>query len=126
MDDRIAALLKLSFRVADARDANAAIADVRGDGKRRSYEMVLAPDATFEQLAAEVVPRVVYHLECVRAHLPQCEGVFLSIFVGERLHFVEPALFLGLCGEYMGLSLEAMARRFGPPKKPRPPPLLLA
>ena len=48
----------------------------------RSYELVLSGWETF---LYEQVPKLVYHLESIGAFLPDCRGVLISAFVGERL-----------------------------------------
>ena len=86
MSDRLDDLLQPAFREVSAREANAAIARARreragGDPDDedapalRSYEMVLT---TFEAFATELLPKLVYHLESVGAHLPDCRGVIVT------------------------------------------------
>jgi hypothetical protein len=125
MDARLQRLLDLREREAAARDANREIARFRDDMSERapearsfSYEVVLREDATFEQVARDVLPRLVYHLECMGAPLPECAGVFLSVFEGPRLHFILAAQFVGLCAEMLGTTTALLARKHGPSLQP--------
>lgn len=125
-DSRLDALLALAFREVDAREANAAIDAERSESRRRSYEVVLPDGATFDYLLEKVVPRAVYHLESIGAHLPACEGVFFSIFVGERLYFVAAGAVMRAAADALGLAPAELVRRFGPAAPPSSPPLLLS
>jgi hypothetical protein len=79
----------------------------------RSYELLLAPDATFEEFAARHLPRLVYHLESIGAHLPRAAGVVVCLFVGESLHFLQAGeLISGVCAE-LGISAQELSRRHG-------------
>src|SRR5947209_18381466 len=93
MDAKLEELLRPSFREVPAREANQAIARARreraggdpddDDGPAlRSYELVLSD---WQKLVEEQVPKLVYHLESIGAFLPECRGVLISAFLGERL-----------------------------------------
>jgi hypothetical protein len=100
MDQKLKELLEPAFREVPAREANREIARARreqagGDPDDddapavRSYELVLT---TWESFVREQLPKLIYHLESVGARLPECRGVMLSVFVGERLWFIEAKL----------------------------------
>jgi hypothetical protein len=114
---RVPELPELAFRTADAKDANAAIAEVReaeGHGQPvRSYELIWPDDANEEWLLKSALPRLVYHLESLRARPPSFAGVVLSIFTGARLHFVRAADFLPAAGRLVSLTVEQMYAQFG-------------
>ena len=117
MEEKIRELLQDAFSEAAARDANVAIARARrpeGDdeGARslRSYEIILTGFGAF---ANELLPKLVYHLESVGAHLPECRGVLIAAFVGDRLHFVHAKAFVARACALLGVSAEELVRRHG-------------
>jgi hypothetical protein len=121
MEDRLRELLEPAFRDVPAREANLAIARARrekagGDPDdedapaHRSYEMVLT---TWEAFVGELLPKLVYHLESVRAHLPECRGVIISAFLGERLYFVEAGPFMQRICRMLGVTPEQLIIRHG-------------
>jgi hypothetical protein len=117
MEDRLRELLLPAFREVDAREANEAIASARrekagsdsGD-ELRSYELVLT---TWDAFVREQVGKLVYHLESMGAHLPDCRGVLISAFLGDRLYFVEAHAFVAQAGRMLGLTAEQLSERYG-------------
>jgi len=114
-------LLQDSFAEAAPRDANSAILRARreragGDPDDedapvlRSYEIILG---SFESFARDQLPKLVYHLESVGAHLPQCRGVLIAAFAGDRLYFVEADKFVARACAFLGVSAEELVRRHG-------------
>lgn len=96
--DRLSQLLALAFAEGDAREANALISAQReavaGEvGSAWSYEVALSGEAPVERLLTEY-PRLVDFLACRGTR--RGEGVFLSLFRGERLYFVYVPDALGL------------------------------
>lgn len=121
VEEKLKALLEPAFRDVPACEANAAIARARreqagGDPEDddapivRSYEVVLS---TWEHFATEQVPKLVYHLESVGARLPDCRGVMISAFAGERLYFVEAREFLARACVLLGVSPAQLVERHG-------------
>ncbi len=109
--DRLAQLLSLAFAEGEAREANALISAQReavaGEvGSAWSYEVDLSGEAPVARLVAETLPRLVEFLDCRGTR--GGEGVFLSLFRGERLYFVYVPDALGL--------LEAWAAGQGEPQ----------
>ena len=97
MQEKLRELLEPAFREVPAREANQAISRARreragGDPDDddapalRSYEIVLS---TWETFLRDQLPKLVYHLESIGAHLPGCKGVMISAFAGDRLFFVD-------------------------------------
>ncbi|OLE63458.1 MAG: hypothetical protein AUG04_05230 [Deltaproteobacteria bacterium 13_1_20CM_2_69_21] len=74
------------------------------------YEIILTGFAAF---ASDLLPKLVYHLESIGAHLPDCRGVLIAAFVGERLHFVEAKAFIARACEILGVAPEELVRRNG-------------
>ncbi|MGZ6124172.1 MAG: STAUR_1299 family protein [Myxococcales bacterium] len=114
-------LVQDAFSEAAAQDANVAISRVRrqragGDPDDedapgvRSYEIILAG---FEAFARDLLPKLVYHLESIGAHLPQCRGVMIAAFAGERLYFIEAQKFVARVCRMLGVSAEELVRRHG-------------
>jgi hypothetical protein len=135
MSDRLDELLRPAFREVPAREANAAIARARreraggdpddADGRaQRSYEMVLT---TFEAFATELLPKLVYHLESVGARLPDCRGVIISAFRGERLFFLEAKDLVARACSMLGVTAQQLVdlHGTGEERRPRQEPLLL-
>lgn len=121
MDDRLRELLQDAFEEVPAQEANAAIARVRreraggsagdeGGPQYRAYEMVLG---SFARFANELLPKLVYHLESIGAHLPRCRGVVIAAFLGDRLYFVDAAAFVARAGKMVGVSADELVRRHG-------------
>jgi len=132
VDDRLRELLSAAFRTVRARDANSEIAKARAEAAEegaapsrrsrgeqggtplsRSYEMVLDPAATFATFAADILPRLVYHLESIGARPPGCKGVLVAIFDGEDLHFVQAGDLLSRAAELSSVPVDELFRRHG-------------
>lgn len=136
MEDKLRELLQDAFAEAAARDANSAIARARrqragGDPEDddapalRSYEIILA---SFEPFARELLPKLVYHLESIGAHLPDCRGVMIAAFAGDRLYFVDAKAFVARACHLLGVTPGELVRRHGTGERRGPAadaPLLL-
>lgn len=114
-------LVQDAFSEAAARDANSAISRVRrgsagGDPANddaptlRSYEIILTG---FDGFARDLLPKLVYHLESIGAQLPECRGVVISAFAGERLYFVEARKFVSRACRMLGVTADELVRRHG-------------
>jgi hypothetical protein len=147
VDDKLRELLSAAFRTVRARDANSEIAKARsesaGEGASpsrrsrgeecetplsRSYEMVLDPQATFASFAADVLPRLVYHLESIGARPPGCKGVLVAIFDGEDLHLAKAGDLVARAAALSSVPVEEIFRRHGTGESrtaERGPPLAL-
>jgi hypothetical protein len=121
MEEKLRELLQDAFAESAARDANTAIARARreragGDPDDehgpalRAYELVLTG---FEAFARDLLPKLVYHLESIGAHLPHARGVLIAAFVGDRLYFIEAGLFVARASLLLGVSAEELVRRHG-------------
>lgn len=117
MDARIERLLNLHFEEAPAIEANARIQAVRerlgAEKQATSYEVLLPKGADWSWFEQNVVPRMVYHLECLGVRPPEAPGVFLSVFEGETLYFLHARDVFALVGELMALTPEELLVRFG-------------
>jgi hypothetical protein len=136
VDEKVRELLQDAFSEAPSPDANAAISRMRrerGGGNpddeeapaARSYEIILT---AFDGFARDLLPKLVYHMESIGAHLPACRGVVISAFVGERLYFVEADKFLARACRILGVTADELVRRYGTGEQRtavRPEPLLL-
>jgi len=121
MDEKLDQLLSAAFREVPAREANAAIARTRreraggdpddDDGPAlRSYELVLT---SFETFARDLLPKLVYHLESLGAHLPECRGVLISAFRGERLFFLDAGELISRACSILGVTPDQLVARHG-------------
>ncbi|HUJ29106.1 MAG TPA: STAUR_1299 family protein [Myxococcales bacterium] len=121
MGDKLRELLQPAFREVPAREANQAIARARrekGGGDPddedapalRSYEVILN---SWQAFAEEQLPKLVYHLESVGAHLPQCKGVIISAFLGERLFFVEARELVAKACALLSVSPDELVAKYG-------------
>jgi hypothetical protein len=133
VDPRLARLLEIAYRTVPAAEANRAISEAREEAAAsgaaasrpprgggagaaplaRSYELVLDPEGQWEQFAAEVLPRLVYHLESLGARPPSCKGMVVAAFVGDRLHFLHAGEMIQRVAELSGISVEELFRRHG-------------
>lgn len=119
MDDRLDQLLRLAFRTVPAAQANQAIDLVRRGGGEaggatvRAYEVVLGPDADFASFAREQLPKLVYHLESIGAHLPEARGVLLAIFAGAELRFVHAGEAMARICQLLGETPAQLVERYG-------------
>src|ERR1700753_4251036 len=110
MAPRLLQLLGPAYLQVPAQSANEAIARERlrsGDEARplRSYELVLT---TFEAFARDLLPKLVYHLESIGAHLPQAGGVLVAAFLGDQLYFLEAQAFIASACELLEVAPEAV------------------
>jgi hypothetical protein len=154
MDDALRTLIGLAWKTVPASEANDAIARARraaaageaglaaapagaspvhddeGDGAlARSYELLLAPTATLTSFGQSQLPRLVYHLESIGAHLPHAGGVLLCVFEGENLHFLHTGEFITAAAQALGLTVEQLVEKHGTGESRtavRGPPLLLS
>jgi hypothetical protein len=121
VEERLRELVQDAFSEAAARDANTAISRARRERAGgnpddqdapglRSYEIILGG---FEAFARDLLPKLVYHLESVGAHLPQCRGVVIAAFVGERLYFVDAQKFVARACGMLGVTADELVRRHG-------------
>jgi hypothetical protein len=121
VEEKVRELVQDAFSEAAARDANTAIARIRreragGDPADdeapalRSYEIILSG---FEGFARELLPKLVYHLESIGSHLPQCRGVVISAFAGERLYFIDAQKFVSRACRMLGITADELVRRHG-------------
>lgn len=86
--------LDLAFDETDAPNASAAISHHRTQredaGMRaRSYEVVPRPDDTLLGLMDRVMPRFQDHMEALKFSRRGDRAVFFSVFVEDRLYFIE-------------------------------------
>jgi hypothetical protein len=112
----VAELCALAFERAEPSQANLAIAGARErfEGRGVSYEVVLpglSPDAF---LAQKVLPKLVNFLTSRGVRLPASGGVFVSLFTGDGLYFVEAGPFAVRVGAERGLDADELMRRFRP------------
>ena len=95
----LAGLLERAFLQCPARDANSAIAEVRGSwgvpGRAVSFEVVLDDGLGWSYLRDSVAPQLARFLRSKRMRVDACAPVFLSIFSGESLYFVGAQDFFG-------------------------------
>jgi hypothetical protein len=105
--------LRLAFAEAPAAEANTAIARTREEqGYLKSYELVLPAEGIRAFLLERALPKLVDYLQSVGARLPGCEGVFLSVFSGDMLHFIHAGDAMQLLSEWSGLSLDELKQRY--------------
>ena len=121
MEEKLRELLQDTFAESPAQEANLAIARARRERaggnpddeespKLRTYEIVLTG---FEAFAKDLLPKLVYHLESIGAHLPACPGVLIAAFAGDRLHFVDAKQFVARACQMLGVSSDELVRLHG-------------
>jgi hypothetical protein len=121
MDEKLRQLLEPAFREVAAVDANLAIARARrekagGDPDdedapvARAYEMVLT---TWDAFVRELLPKLVYHLESVGSPLPECKGVVVAAFLGDRLFFLDAKAMVERICSLLRVTPESLVQRHG-------------
>ena len=121
MEERLKELLEPAFREVPAREANQAIERARREAAGgdpddedapalRAYELVLT---TWESFERDQLPKLVYLLESVGAHLPHCRGVVIAAFAGERLFFIDAEALVGRVCKILGATPEQLVERHG-------------
>jgi len=108
----------LAFARAPLPEANDAIARVReeraaGGQAALSYEVALPALDPDTYLTHRLLPRLVYFLDCRGASLLGGEGLFVSLFSAQGLHFIEAGAVLRALGEARGLDPAELRRRYG-------------
>ncbi len=111
-------LLGRAFHQAPAREANEQIAgqrNARAEGalEALSYEIVLEPSATLVDAAERLLPKLVYFLDCRGLPLASARGVFVSLFVGDRLYFIDATDVVAQLAAAAGITLEELKRKHG-------------
>ena len=111
-------LLARAFHEAPAREANEQISAQRnareaGGHEALSYEVVLDAQATPAQAAAQVLPKLVYFLDCRGLSLLAAQGVFVSLFVADRLYFIDATDVVAELASAAGTTLEALKQKHG-------------
>ena len=110
------ALKARAFHHVPAPQANAEIERVRveqggvGGKDALSYEVAVT---TYDDLVEDVVPKLVYFLDCRGLKLDRAPGVFLSLFIGDALYFLQVGDFFGV----LGLPLDELVRKHGAASK---------
>jgi hypothetical protein len=112
-------LISRAFSSSDARNASEAIDRARQtaggspDKPLRSYELVLKPGQTLQELASSAVPLLIYHLESLGSHPPECGGIFLSLFVEARVHFISMKDAVAIFAQVLGRTMESLVEEYG-------------
>jgi hypothetical protein len=116
LDDWTQTLLQRAERKAIARHANEEIARERlrqqlAHGLALSYEVDLTASHGFAYLAQAVAPRLAHYIHQKKMHAATCRGVFLSLFVGDALYFIEAPVFFDVIRQAEGLDETAFAQK---------------
>jgi hypothetical protein len=115
----IQALTRHAFICAPAEGATPALAQAR---ERFSTESglagfsfeVVAPDQPDERwVKEELVRPLVYYCESVGAPLPNCSGVFLSLFYGKHLYCIVAAEAIAWAATTLRTDAGTFARNYG-------------
>lgn len=126
MSDLLEELRTLAFSRAASSDANEAIARVRearakASVEATSYELALPGLAPESWLLERALPKLAYFLDCRGVRLPGSGGVFVSLFMGDGLLFLEAGPFVEAMARRRGLSLDEVRRRYGANGTGEPP-----
>jgi hypothetical protein len=112
-------LLRLAFHTSDVTDATRAIEEARArfsevaklDGF--SFEVVVPSAVDGDWVLDRVIRPLVYFCESRGAPPPACPGVFVSLFVGSRVHCVVGAEVLAWASRELGVSIPELHARYG-------------
>ncbi len=107
-----------AFARAPLEEANQAIEQARearaaGGRPAVSYEVVLPALDPDRYLTHQVLPRLVYFLDCRGVPLAGAPGVVVSLFTAEGLAFVGAGEVVAVLAEARGLDLLTLAARYG-------------
>ncbi|MEW5849604.1 MAG: STAUR_1299 family protein [Myxococcota bacterium] len=111
-------LLEQAFYVAPAWKGTRALVEatqtyVATHGPDRfNYELV-APEKPDANWLDTVARRLIYHCDSLDVPLPQCAGVFVSIFKGDQLYCLTAKTFLEQAARVLGVDLADLARTSG-------------
>jgi hypothetical protein len=106
-----------NFKVeSTATEALEAVADefarsTRGEGFH--YEIVAPQDPDTEWLMERVLHPLVYFCQSRGTPMPQFPGVFVALFVGDRLHGIAVSEVLDWAHETLGVSPEELIAKYG-------------
>jgi hypothetical protein len=120
-------LLEGAFYQAEAWQATVAIDRARArwaamtHGGAKSYELVVPALPDDDWLRTRMLGPLVCHCESIGATLPCCGGVFLSLFVGDRLYCVGAGSAVAWAREQLGLSIEDLRLQYGMHEQPAAP-----
>lgn len=112
-------LLSDAFLTADALYANEALTEAREifavepGAKSFNYEVLVPEEPDRNWLEKQLLPKLVYFCESSRSPLPHCAGVFVSLFIGEKLYCVAASRVVAYGGLILGLNTEELVARFG-------------
>lgn len=121
MEEKLRELLEPAFREVPALEANTAIGRARREAaggdpddeeapSLRAYELVLG---TWDSFVRDQLPKLVYHLESVGAHLPHGRGVLIAAFAGDRLYFLAAEALISRVCQLLGETPEQLVERYG-------------
>jgi len=111
-------LSALAFASAPPSEANQAIARAREASAHHgvpglSYEVALPALGVDAFLLERALPKLVYFLDCRGVKLPHTPGIFVSLFSGDRLAFIEAGAFVLALAKRRGLDAAEVVRRYG-------------
>lgn len=120
MSAMVETLRALAYRSAPANEANTEIERARDEVATeslpgQSYEVVLESEwddaRVRSELLGKLLPRFVYFLSSSRMGWPRCEGLVVSLFTGDRLHFLRGEVFARWLVAQSGESPEQLLAR---------------
>ena len=76
-----------------------------------SYEVVLEANHGFAYLATMVAPKLAYYLAQKKMSAYSCNGVFVSLWVGQELYFIDARDFFDAVREAEGLDAAGWRQR---------------
>jgi hypothetical protein len=116
---KIDTLLGRAFFVADANQANEAIAQAHDHFQRitntdaHNIEVVAPPDLDIGWARDQLLQRLVYFCESVGQPLPRCPQVFLSLFYEDTVSFVAAAEVISWAEQELQLSARELDELYG-------------
>ncbi|RMG15734.1 MAG: hypothetical protein D6729_12140 [Deltaproteobacteria bacterium] len=112
-------LFDKAFLMDEAINANEALDRARtrfrrAEGEKSfSYEVVVPEEPDAEWLEGTLLRKLVYHCESTRSALPECQGIFVSLFVGDRLYCVPAKDVVAFGCEALDVDVETLVARYG-------------
>lgn len=122
----IESLVSESFLSAKQDQATRAIAEARAEVTREgklgatSVEVVMPDDADEDWLGEGLLRPLIYFCQSSGAALPDCSGVFVSLFYRGHIHFVLAAEVIAWACAQLGIGWQELVAQYGTGERQSP------
>lgn len=113
----VEAFVALAVKSVSAAQANEQIARMREEflegHSSLSYEWLWPSSECTTPLLEKAAQQLIYFLDCRGVKIPAVTTVFVSLFVGESLHFIPARAFLEQLSAELQMPLPEMVKKWG-------------